>query len=399
MFLINLQKASVSCRPSHSYVNSRFVVSRTPNLPAPKSLIHICIKTPYQTDTGFRINPLGTICIGISDSRRQKRRLPLHLMCCCNWNMTELLGRVFCSGETQSTFGSPHTGILDFNKVVEAARLSKQVQHSKKRTWPKIVSFVQCSKQHKTSRNAKKNNNNDDDDVTMTQSRRFAARFQRGARLKNAQTVLLFWADCDQPEKAAILPMGLMHLQLSNAKHLFGNNVKMGNWKKKRNSVLFYQRHALSMSFDIFVVTYCVTKILPKLVDMPLFSTKKKLNFHFFFWIPYFRVLPTCSIYICFASVAFHIPQTTPCAENNWLFDCEQGSWWKQQYCVWLSFQSSKSSVQLCALCHLNYSSFSLQALCVIFSFGARFCRLFFCDTGKVSCFYRKEKPSKRHRI
>ena len=42
----------------------------------------------------------------------------------------------------------------------------------------------------------------------------------------------------------------------------------------------FRQRHALSTSFDIFVVTYRVTKVLPKLVDM-LFSAEKKLNFHF----------------------------------------------------------------------------------------------------------------------
>ena len=40
------------------------------------------------------------------------------------------------------------------------------------------------------------------------------------------------------------------------------------------------QRHTLSTSFDIFVVTYRVTNFLPKLVDMPLFL-RKKLNFHF----------------------------------------------------------------------------------------------------------------------
>ena len=43
--------------------------------------------------------------------------------------------------------------------------------------------------------------------------------------------------------------------------------------KKKRN--FFPQRHVLSTSFDIFVVTFRVTNFLPKLVDMLLFSTEK----------------------------------------------------------------------------------------------------------------------------
>ncbi len=41
--------------------------------------------------------------------------------------------------------------------------------------------------------------------------------------------------------------------------------------RKKRNSFFFCQRHALSMSFDIFVVTYRVTNFLPKLVNMLTF--------------------------------------------------------------------------------------------------------------------------------
>ncbi len=52
----------------------------------------------------------------------------------------------------------------------------------------------------------------------------------------------------------------------------------------------FYQRHALSTSFDIFVVTYRVTNFLLKLIDMLLFSAEKT-DFPCF-EIPYFRVLP-----------------------------------------------------------------------------------------------------------
>ncbi len=44
--------------------------------------------------------------------------------------------------------------------------------------------------------------------------------------------------------------------------------------------IFFCQRHELSTSFDIFVVTYGMTNFLPKLVDM-LFFSGKKLNFHF----------------------------------------------------------------------------------------------------------------------
>ena len=63
----------------------------------------------------------------------------------------------------------------------------------------------------------------------------------------------------------------------------------IGTWKKMKFS-FFGQRHALSTSFDIFVVTY-VTNFLPKLVDMLIFSAEKT-EFPFF-EIPYFRVLPT----------------------------------------------------------------------------------------------------------
>ncbi len=56
---------------------------------------------------------------------------------------------------------------------------------------------------------------------------------------------------------------------------------------KNGNSVFFHQRHALSTSFNIFVLTHSVTNFLPKLVDILLFSTEK-LNFLFFhfpiFW-------------------------------------------------------------------------------------------------------------------
>ena len=49
--------------------------------------------------------------------------------------------------------------------------------------------------------------------------------------------------------------------------------------KKERNSVFFHQRHALSTSFDIFVVTYRVTNFLPKPVDTLFFPAT--LNFYF----------------------------------------------------------------------------------------------------------------------
>ena len=56
-------------------------------------------------------------------------------------------------------------------------------------------------------------------------------------------------------------------------------NREMKTWKMKFS--FFRQRHALSTSFDIFVVTYRVTNFLPKLINMLLFSTKKT-EFPFF---------------------------------------------------------------------------------------------------------------------
>ncbi len=61
---------------------------------------------------------------------------------------------------------------------------------------------------------------------------------------------------------------------------------KSGKWKFS----FFRQRHALSTSFDIFVVTYRVTNFLPKLLDMLLFCTDKT-EFSFLVF-PYFRVMP-----------------------------------------------------------------------------------------------------------
>ena len=66
---------------------------------------------------------------------------------------------------------------------------------------------------------------------------------------------------------------------------------KIGN--SKNRNFFFHQRHALWMSFNIFVVTYRVTNFLPKLVNMLLFSVKKT---EFPFLVsPYFRLLPTCT--------------------------------------------------------------------------------------------------------
>ncbi len=68
----------------------------------------------------------------------------------------------------------------------------------------------------------------------------------------------------------------------------------------------FHQRHAMSTSFDIFMVTYRVTNFLPKLIDLLLFSVEKT-EFPFF-EIPYFRVLPTWPHAISIAFVL--VPQT-----------------------------------------------------------------------------------------
>ncbi len=63
---------------------------------------------------------------------------------------------------------------------------------------------------------------------------------------------------------------------------------------KKMKFSFFHQRHALPTSFDIFAVTYRVTNLLPKLVDMLLFSAEKT-EFPFFEF-PYFWVLPCLSL-------------------------------------------------------------------------------------------------------
>ncbi len=63
-----------------------------------------------------------------------------------------------------------------------------------------------------------------------------------------------------------------------------GNARKEGIQNIRRN---FRQRHALSMSFNIFVITHRVTNFLPKLMDMLLFSTGKK-NWISIFLIPLF---------------------------------------------------------------------------------------------------------------
>ncbi len=62
--------------------------------------------------------------------------------------------------------------------------------------------------------------------------------------------------------------------------------------EKKETLFFFCQRHALSTSFNIFVVTHRETNFLPKLADILLFSTEKT-EFPFFEF-PYFRVLPYC---------------------------------------------------------------------------------------------------------
>ena len=74
--------------------------------------------------------------------------------------------------------------------------------------------------------------------------------------------------------------------------------------KKMKFSCFSHQRHALSTSFDIAVVTYRVTNYLPKLVDMLLFSVCEKTEFPFF-EIPYFRVLPFLPFYMHEGTVNF----------------------------------------------------------------------------------------------
>ena len=56
--------------------------------------------------------------------------------------------------------------------------------------------------------------------------------------------------------------------------------LKIGNSKKEIHFLL--QRHALSMSFDIFVITHRVTNFLLKLVDICFVFHRKKTGFPFF---------------------------------------------------------------------------------------------------------------------
>ena len=62
------------------------------------------------------------------------------------------------------------------------------------------------------------------------------------------------------------------------------------------------------MSFDIFVVTFWVTDLLPKLIDMLLFSTEK-LNF--FFQFPYFfGIAGSARHSVCFLHSGFWLEHT-----------------------------------------------------------------------------------------
>ncbi len=58
---------------------------------------------------------------------------------------------------------------------------------------------------------------------------------------------------------------------LERSKQAIPENREFRKWKFSFS----HQRHALSTSFDIFVVTYRVTNFLPKLIYMLLFSTEK----------------------------------------------------------------------------------------------------------------------------
>ncbi len=101
----------------------------------------------------------------------------------------------------------------------------------------------------------------------------------------------------------------------------------------------FHQRHALSTSFDIFVVTYRVTNFLLKLLDMLLFLGKK-LNFHFF-EIPYFRVLPVLwghlKIYIQFIWSKRHVANEKMAFDGKLFFltgSCRQAANYFKCPCV-----------------------------------------------------------------
>ena len=71
---------------------------------------------------------------------------------------------------------------------------------------------------------------------------------------------------------------------------LFRTAIPENREFQKLKFSFFSQRQALLTSFDIVVVTYRVTNILPKLVNMLLFSMEKT-EFPFLVF-PYFRVMP-----------------------------------------------------------------------------------------------------------
>ena len=85
-------------------------------------------------------------------------------------------------------------------------------------------------------------------------------------------------------------------------------NREFQKWKLS----FFHQRHTLSMSFDIFVVTYRVINFLPKLVHMLLFSIEKT-EFPFLVF-PYFRVMPP----ICHTT-RVSVDRPFPCAKQKHL--------------------------------------------------------------------------------
>ena len=100
--------------------------------------------------------------------------------------------------------------------------------------------------------------------------------------LLNPLDICFLIQDCDHwsVRDGLSLDSGLTHkMQVEKLQY-----PKIGN--SKNGNCFFHQRHALSMSFYIFVVTYRVTNFLPKLIDMLLFSTEKT-EFLFF-------VFPIC---------------------------------------------------------------------------------------------------------
>ena len=88
---------------------------------------------------------------------------------------------------------------------------------------------------------------------------------------------------------------------------------------KKWKFSFFHQRHALSTSFDIFVVTYRVTNFLPKLVNI-----YGKLNFHFWF-SPIFGLCPVVpglqdSTHVCTDLEASFVKQLGQGAPDEYAF-------------------------------------------------------------------------------